>query len=535
MDDVPSTRAPGLASLGQAPGSGRTGPGASDASPALPAALLYLNVFVVATCGLVYELLAGTLGSYLLGDSVTQFSLVIGLYLSAMGAGAWLSRHVETQLARRFVDVELAVALVGGGSAPALFLAFSSVAHFQLVLLAVVFAIGVLVGLELPLLMRLLQGQVAFKDLVSRVLTFDYVGALAAALLFPLVFVPELGLVRTSLIMGLGNALVALWGTWLLQPMLGARVAGARARAAVVIALLVIALVRADALTRWAEDRLYADDVVLARTTPYQRIVVTRGPAGFNLFLNGNLQFASADEYRYHEALVHPAMGSVDHPPRRVLILGGGDGLALREVLAHPSVDAVTLVDLDPAMTELGRTFPALAALNRHSFGDPRVTVVNDDALLWLETAPGGWDVIVVDFPDPNTFALGKLYTTRFYKLVAARLAPGGAVAVQATSPLFARRSYWCVIETLRAAGFTVHPYQVAVPSFGVWGFALARREPFAPPTAPPPVALRFLDADALAAMFRLAADMKPVPVEINRLDDQTLVRYYESEWRRWQ
>jgi spermidine synthase len=513
---------------------------AADPAPApamsatLPATLLYLNVFVVAICGLVYELIAGALGSYLLGDSVTQFSLVIGLYLSAMGVGAWLSRHLDRNLARRFVDIELAVALVGGLSAPLLFLAFGSVDHFQLVLLGFVFAIGILAGLELPLLMRLLDGQIAFKDLVSRVLTFDYIGALAAALLFPLLFVPTLGLVRTSLVMGLCNALVALWGTWLLAPMIQ-RPAGARVRAIAVIVLLVIALVRADALSTWAESRLYSDEVVLARTTHYQRIVVTRGRAGFNLFLNGNLQFASADEYRYHEALVHPALVSTAEPPRKVLVLGGGDGLALREILAHPSVEAVTLVDLDPAMTELGRDFAPLAQLNRQSFADPRVTVVNDDAAIWLDADRGRFDAVIIDFPDPNSYALGKLYTTRFYKQVQAHMAPGAAIGVQATSPLFARKSFWCIVATMRAAGLIVHPYHVAVPSFGVWGFALARREDFAPPTRVPAVALRFLDADAMASLFRMPADMKPVPVDINRLDDQTLVRYYEAEWRRWQ
>ncbi|MEZ4400580.1 MAG: polyamine aminopropyltransferase [Kofleriaceae bacterium] len=502
-----------------------------------PELLLYLNVLVVASCGLVYELLAGTLGSYLLGDSVTQFSLVIGLYLSAMGVGAWLSRHVDGNLARRFVDVELAVALIGGLSAPVLFLAFGQVDNFQLVLLAFVFVIGTLVGLELPLLMRLLEDQVTFKDLVSRVLTFDYLGALAAALVFPLVLVPRLGLVRTSLVIGLGNAAVGLWGTWILAAQLR-RPTGARVRAGVVIAILVAGLGYADRFTSWAEDRMYADDVVYAKTSAYQRIVVTRSRAGFQLFLNGNLQFASADEYRYHEALVHPAMVSAavaGHPPRRVLILGGGDGLALREVLAHPGVEQVTLVDLDPAMTHLARTFPALVTLNHGSMTDPRVRVVNDDAMVWLEDAPGGWDVAIVDFPDPNTLALGKLYSRRFYQLLATKVAPDAAVAVQATSPLFARRSYWCVMATMRAAGWQVQPYHVAVPSFGEWGFALAMRHEFAPPRTVPAVPLRFLDGAALAAMFQFAADMTPVPVDVNQLDNQILVRYYEDEWRRWQ
>jgi spermidine synthase len=504
--------------------------------PALPASALYLNVFVVATCGLIYELLAGTLGSYLLGDSVTQFSLVIGLYLSAMGVGAWLSRRLEHGLARRFLEIELAVAVVGGLSAPVLFVAFGSLEHFQLVLLAFVFAIGILVGLELPLLMRLLEGQVEFKDLVSRVLTFDYIGALAAAVMFPLLFVPHFGLVRSSLIMGTANAGVALWGTWLLADQLGPAKLGVRLRALAVMAGMVVAIGFADRLTTWAEDTMYADPVVFTEQSPYQRILVTHGRAGFNLFLNGNLQFASADEYRYHEALVHPAMVSGDAPPRRVLILGGGDGLALREVLAHPSVEQVTLVDLDPAMTNLGKRFPPLAALSRNSLADRRVTVVNDDAMVWIDEHPDTWDVILIDFPDPNTYGLGKLYTRLFYSRLVARLSPGGAVGLQATSPLFARKAYWCVIETMRAGGFFVQPYQAAVPSFGVWGFALARRVAFDPPSrVPANVALRFLNDSALRAMFEMPADMAPVPVDINQLDNQVLVRYYEREWRRWQ
>lgn len=498
-----------------------------------PTRLLYVNVLLLATCGLVYELLAGTLGSYLLGDSVTQFSLVIGLYLSAMGVGAWLSKHIDGNLARRFIEVELCVALVGGLSAPVLYVAFAEVQNFQIVLLGFVFAIGMLVGLELPLLMRIVQTQVAFKDLVSHVLTFDYAGALFASLLFPLVLVPRLGLMRTSLCVGLVNAAVALWGTWLLAADLR-HVTGLRVRAAAVIVLLTLGVGKASELTVWAESRVYADEIVLARTSAYQRIVVTQSRAGFQLFLNGNLQFAGADEYRYHEALVHPALLSAA-APRRVLILGGGDGLALREVLAHP-VQTVTLVDLDPAMTEIGREFEPLARLNRDSLSDPRVQVINQDAMIWIESAPRDFDVAIIDFPDPNTFALGKLYTRRFFQLLGQHLAPDAAVSIQATSPLFARQSYWCIVETLRSAGFFTQPYHVAVPSFGEWGFVLAKKQPFEPPRAPPGgVPLRFLNADALAGMFEFSADMGPIDVEINRLDNQRLVHYYEDEWRRWQ
>jgi spermidine synthase len=495
--------------------------------------LLFLNVLIVATCGLIYELLAGTLASYVLGDSVTQFSLIIGIYLFAMGVGSWLSRFIEKGLARRFVDIELAVAILGGFSAPLLFLTFARVSYFYAVLYFLVFAIGVFVGLEIPLLLRILKDQVEFKELVSRVLAFDYVGALLASILFPILFVPRLGLVRTSLIFGMLNAAVALWGTWLLRPLIKGSVTGLRVRSVIVMALLLVALVKANTLTSLAEDEMFADEIVYTKNTYYQRIVITRGRAGFQLFLNGNLQFSSTDEYRYHEALVHPPM-LVSNNPKRVLVLGGGDGLALREILKYPSVEHVTLVDLDPDMTQLSTRFPLLADLNKRSLDDKRVQVVNEDAFIWIEKGNDVFDAAIVDFPDPNTFSLGKLYTTRFYRLLRNRLTPNAAVSVQSTSPMFARNSYWCIIRTLEAAGFTVKPYYTAVPSFGLWGFALARSSPFEIPTHPPE-GLRFLDEQTLAAMFQLSKDIEPVPVEINRLDNQALVRYYEGEWRKFE
>src|SRR4029079_14564783 len=318
--------------------------------------LLFLNVLIVATCGLIYELLAGTLASYVLGDSVTQFSLIIGIYLFAMGVGSWLSRFIEKGLARRFVDVELAVAVLGGFSAPLLFITFSRVSYFYALLYFVVFAIGVFVGLEIPLLLRILKNEIEFKELISRVLAFDYIGALLASILFPIFFVPRLGLIRTSLIFGMLNAGVALWGTWLLRPLIKGQITGLRVKAVLVMALLVIALVKANKITSLAEDEMFADEIVYTQDTPYQRIVITRGRAGFQLFLNGNLQFSSTDEYRYHEALVHPAR-IVSNSPRRVLVLGGGDGLALREILKYPSVEHVTLVDLDPEIDTMSNIY----------------------------------------------------------------------------------------------------------------------------------------------------------------------------------
>jgi spermidine synthase len=503
------------------------------------APLLFINVFVIATCGLIYELLAGTLSSYVLGDSVTQFSLIIGIYLFAMGVGSWLSRFIDKHVAEKFVEIELAVAVIGGFSAPLLFFSFAQLSYFAVVLYGLVFIIGVLVGLEIPLLMRILKDELDFKDLVSRVLAFDYIGALAASLLFPIFLVPRLGLNRTSLLFGMLNAAVGLWGTWLLLPLIKRNVTLLRIKGFIILTLLAVAFIKADRLTTLAEDALFVDNIVYAKSSPYQRIVVTKGRTGYALFLNGNLQFNSFDEYRYHEALVHPAFASHRAEPKRVLVLGGGDGLALREVLKYRSVETVQLVDLDPEMTRISYAVPALGELNDHSFDDPRVQVVNADAFVWLDsTQTEPFDIVIADFPDPNNFALGKLYSTRFYNLLKSRLKSDSSVVIQTTSPLIARRSFWCIIKTLESVGFSVRPYQTAVPSFGIWGFALAKPLSFETPTAlPTDVELKFLNDRSFVSMFEFPTDIsRPTEeIEINRLDNQALVRYYESEWRQFE
>ncbi len=494
--------------------------------------LLYVTVLVIATCGLIYELIVGTLASYLLGDSITQFSTVIGVYLFALGIGAWLSGFIDKGVAQRFVEIELAVALAGGISAPFLFATFAAGANFRIALYGMVLVIGTLVGLEIPLLMRIMKEQLQFKDLVSRVLTFDYLGSLFASLLFPIVLVPRLGLVRTSLVFGLINALVGLWSTWLLAPILGG-VTRLRIKAIVVCVLLIVGIALADTMTSLFEEQLYNDEVVHAQQTPYQRIVVTRSHRGFSLFLNGNLQFSSIDEYRYHEALVHPAFQAAAIRSK-ILILGGGDGLAAREVLRYgDELERVTLVDLDGAMTKLAVESEELAALNAHALQNPKIRVINDDAMQWLTGTEEKFDVVVVDFPDPNNFSLGKLYTTRFYSLLKAHLAPGGVAVVQSTSPLFARKSYWCIDATLRAAGFSTQPYHVWVPSFGEWGYVLASVGPVSA-KHPLPAELRFLSDETMPTLFHFPKDMDQVPAEVNRLNNQVLVHYYEEEWRRW-
>jgi spermidine synthase len=494
-----------------------------------PAVALLASAFVVATCGLVYELLASTLASYLLGDSVTQFSTVIGSYLFAMGIGSWCSRYVRSNELRLFVRVELLIALLGGCSAAALFMLFPVIDHFRVALYALVLAIGFFVGLEIPLLMRILK-DFEFREVVSSVLTFDYVGALSASLLFPLILMPYLGMVRTGFLFGIANAAVALALLFVLRARAG--LAFEKALGVVVLLILAAGFVASDRLQRWAEVASYQEPIVYAVSSPFQRIVLTRRGDDLRLYLNGNLQFSSRDEYRYHEALVQPALGRVA-APRDILILGGGDGLAAREVLRHPGVESLTLVDLDPEMTRLFSRTPTLTALNKGALSDPRVRVINADGFRWAREARTRYDAVIVDFPDPVDFSVGKLYTETFYRELKRLIAPGGLAVVQSTSPLIAPNAFWTVATTLESAGLTTRPYHAYVPSFGEWGFILAANGPIAAEARILPG--RFLNAATASRLFDFPPDMARRAAPVNRLDNQALVRLFSEEWGRYE
>lgn len=495
--------------------------------------ILILSVFVVASCGLAYELIAGALSSYLLGDSILQFSTIIGCYLFAMGVGAHLSKYVhEDDVLARFIDIELAVGLIGGVSAALLFMTYAWMsAPFRTLLYVVVFLIGALVGMEVPLVMRALNARdTAFNELVSRVLTFDYLGALAVSLLFPLVLAPHLGLVRTAFLFGMLNVAVAFWTLHVFRHEL-ADTFGKALRASAVMFALVLGFALSDRMVAWGEQGLFGDQVVYATTTPYQRLVITRWKDDLRLYINGNLQFSSRDEYRYHEALVHPVLQALPWA-RRVLVLGGGDGLALREILRYPNIEHVTLVDLDPAMTHAFSTRPELVKLNGGSFSDKRVTVVNADAAIWLQKNDAMFDAAIIDFPDPSSFALGKLYSVPFYGMVKRHLAANGLVVVQSTSPFFAPNAFWTIDATLREVGMRTSPYHAYVPSFGEWGFILASPQQMYTPPASYRLPMRYLNADTTRAMFSFPPDMQRREMAPNRLNTQSLVHEFEHDWR---
>ena len=499
-----------------------------------PDRTLIISVFIVASCGLAYELIIAALASYLLGDSILQFSSIIGLYLFAMGIGAHLTKYIRDEDAlSRFIEIELLVGIIGGVSALVLFVVFGlAAAPFRTLLYALVLVVGIVVGMEIPLVMRVLnRRQADFKDLVAKVLTFDYLGALAVSLLFPLVLAPRLGMARSALLFGLLNAAVAVLTARAFKTELP-RYRAIQLRGGIVLACLLAAFAAANRITFLAEQSYFGDPVVYESHSPYQRLVITKWHDDLRLYINGNLQFSSRDEARYHEALVLPAMQMVGGQAQNVLILGGGDGLAAREVLKYQQVKGITLVDLDPQMTGTFRTSAELSRLNAGSLASPKVRVVNDDAAKWLEQAQEKFNVIIIDLPDPSNFSLGKLYSVPMYRLVARHLAPGGKIVVQSTSPYFAPNAYWSVVATLEAAGLATAPYHVYVPSFGEWGFVLAALEPDFPVPTQFSVPTRFLNADTAAEMFRFPPDMARRDVQPNYLNTQILVHYFEQDWR---
>ncbi|MEM9439378.1 MAG: polyamine aminopropyltransferase [Pseudomonadota bacterium] len=499
---------------------------------------LLIGTFVIAVSGLVYELIAGTLSSYLLGDSVYQFSIVIGLFMTAMGLGSYLSRFIIDRIEQAFVITQIALGLIGGLAALFLFFAFVYLDNYQAFLFLICIAIGTLVGLEIPLIIRILKQERTLEINISNILTVDYIGALVAALLFPLVLVPTLGLISTGLVFGILNLAVAGLAAGLLRKRVG------RTPVVIVvasIAALVVGLVVSERMVKMIEAKLYHDEIIYAETTPYQRIVATHQNGHIRLFLNGALQFDSVDEHRYHETLVHPAL-SLAQRPESVLVLGGGDGMAVREILRWQDVGTVTLVDLDPAVTKLFRDHPDLSALNDQALNDPRVSVINQDAFEFLNADEDLYNVILIDLPDPKSPSLSKLYSLAFYTAAARRLARDGVLVTQATSPVYAREAFWSIASTLEAVTdpyrdgktLSVIPFHAYVPSFGDWGFVMTSPATLDWQAIRLPHDLRFLNGDMLPGLLQFPPDIERLPVTINTLQDHPLIRYYEQGWSRY-
>lgn len=500
-------------------------------------AWLLLATFLVAVASLIYELIAATLSSYLLGDSVRQFSFVIGVFLSAMGLGAYLSRFVDNALSG-FVWAQISLGIVGGFLAPTIYFTYALLGDITVPLYLMLGLIGVLAGMEIPLIARVLEEIGVKKFRFENVLSVDYVGALIASVAFPILIIPHLGLMSASLAFGCLNLAVAGLSLIVFR---GRTTISMKTAWALAMLASIIALFMSERMVSVVDANLFEDDVVLSETTPYQQITITRFRERTRLFLNHSIQFDTLDEHRYHETLVHPAMASA---PRRahVLILGGGDGMATREVLRYPDVETVTLVDLDPRVTELFRDHPDLAPLNQNALSDPRVDVVADDAWQFVEENDQQFDIIILDLPDPKNIALSKLYSLEFYAMLVERLTAQGVITTQAGSPLFARDAFWSIARTfedtrnpmLPGEGLFVTPYHTYVPSFGDWGFVMASLVPLRPRELSLPDDLSYLTQEEWIAAQTFSRDTDRTDAEPNSIQDHVLSGYYQAGWDAW-
>ena len=517
-------------------------------------ALLLASILIVAACAILYQLLIGTASSFFLGDTVRQFSLTIGVFLSSIGLGSFLSRLVTERLLERFILVELLLGLFGAESVPLLYLAYAvEPDHYLFVMLAMIVLIGSLIGLELPLLTRILEFRDAsLRVTLANVMSIDYLGALAAALLFPFVLLPQLGVFRGALVVGMVNLIIGTINLIVVRGNLPRWVRWKLGLIAAAVAIAILGqLVFASVLESKLHSVLYDYPVVLDHQSKYQRIVVTRQKDDVRLYLDGALQFSSRDEDRYHESLVHPAM-SAARSHERVLVIGGGDGLAVRELLAYDPDDVreIVLVDIDPAMTDLGRNYPLLTGLNRNALNDDRVTIINADAFREVLDGDDRFGVVISDLPDPKSLPLSRMYTETFYRGIRRIMPATGVLVVQSSSPYFAKRVFWCIEKTIAAAGFHTYPYHVWIPSFEAWGFVMATPattengtrdggKPLAPLEVSAlrlQVKTRFLTDAFLQGMFHFPKDMSAeslkTPVKVNRLDVHPIVGYHAESWR---
>jgi len=497
-------------------------------------ATLIYAAFIAGLCSIIYELLIATTVSYFLGDSVTYFSLTIGLYMAAMGVGSFVSKYMQEALLKKFVIVELLLGLVGGVSIPLLYFAYSMNELFIPVYVLLTLLIGGLIGLEIPLLTRLMESYKPLQWNIAHILSVDYLGALIATVSFPFILLPFFGVYQSSLMFGLVNMSIGFVVLWVFGRAHIGHAVSALKNATLVLTLMIIAMIIfANITLRYWDNSLYDDRIVYSEQTRYQHIVLTRHREDLRLFLNGNLQFSSIDEYRYHESLIHVPLSLQRTPVQRVLLLGAGDGLAVRELLKYPSIQEITLVDLDQRMIRLAKENRYIAKLNQHSLDSPQVTIVYSDAFTYLSDNNTLFDFIVCDLPDPNNNALARLYSKQFYTLIRHNLAENGVFVTQATSPYFATDAFWSINKTIKAAPFQyVLPYHAHIPSFGDWGFVVASNQPLNPKKADIQVGTRFLDAMNFSTLFIFDKDVQSNNVKVNRLDQPILLQYYLKGWK---
>jgi spermidine synthase len=503
--------------------------------------ILKICVFATGCAAMVTEYTLATLASYLLGDSIRQWTIVISLMLFSMGLGSRYSRKFEAQLLDRFVLIEFGLSFLCTFSAMFCFWISAYTINFGLVIYAVACMIGFMTGLEIPLITRINQSYESLRENISSVMEYDYYGGLLGGALFAFVLLPFLGLTYTPVLIGSLNLLVASLILWyfpdrLMRPRI------LNIQFAALFLVSVLAFVVAKPIVLYGEQHKYKDKIVYQEQTRYQKIVVTQWKEDYWLFINGSTQFSTYDEERYHEPLVHPLMGLIKER-KDILLLGGGDGLAAREILKYPDVENLTLVDLDPAMTRLARQDTIFLSINQGSLNDPRVRVVNQDAYQFIKNSGDLYDAVIIDLPDPKSVSLSLLYSLGFYKMVEKHLKPFGSMVTQSTSPLYSPEAFLCIKKTMEAAGFSTVPYQNSVPSMGQWGWVIGVRHEAMPAQRLKQELLtlefadietRFFNRDAMISMAHFGKGLfeKEAQIEPNTQFDHNILKYYrQGNW----
>ncbi len=500
--------------------------------------ILKISLFATGCAGIVAEFVLSTLATYLIGNAIFQWTMVMSLMLFAMGLGSRLSSFFRGRLLDSFILVEFSLSILCAVSAVFAYTIAAYTSYTTLVIYVQAFVIGGLIGLEIPLVTRLNEAYEELRTNIAGVMEKDYYGALFGGLVFAFLGLPYLGLTYTPIILGTVNFGVASVLLWKFFSLLERRVLLASCFCATLIGLTSLAAFSKPVI-RFGEQKKYKDKIVYEEQTRYQKIVMTQWKQYYWLFINSQEQFSTYDEERYHEPLVHPAMKAA-RDASDVLILGGGDGLAAREVLKHDGVASVTLVDLDPAMTDLARSHPILTRINEGSLNSPKVEVWNEDAAKYMENNAKLYDVVIVDLPDPDTIDLMHVYSEKFYGMIRRSLAEGGVMVTQATSPFFTRDAFLCILKTMEKAGFSVVPYHNQIPTMGEWGWVLGtdseridgeRLKEILVGADYSDIQTRFLNRDAVVSMIHFGKGVMDeetmLGIESNTELGPVLYRYY--------
>lgn len=491
-----------------------------------------LTTLIISGCSMCYELIISAVSSYLQGNSTLQYSITIGLYMAALGFGSYISKYFKKNLFNVFVTIELSIGVAGGLSSLLLFLSNIYISNYVVVMYLEIILIGMLAGAEIPIMTRIIEeDEKNLSVTLSSIFSFDYIGGLLGAIAFPLLLLPHLGFFSTSFLCGLLNITAAI----LILQRFGERVKHIwlyRILAAVIASGMIIGIVFADNISESVEGGLYRDQIIYMEQTEYQKIVITKHRDDVRLYIDGNCQFSTADEYRYHEALVHIPMSELDSRSH-VLILGGGDGMAVREVLKYDEVEKIDLVDLDAEMIRICSINQNITSVNQNSLESDKLIIYNMDAYEYLEDSEDQYDLIIVDLPDPNSESLNKLYSNIFYRMCKNHLKDTGVMVVQSTSPYYAAKAFWCINKTIKSEGLYVKAYHLQVPAFGDWGFNMASRRELTE-ELDFDVETRYLTRENVSALFRFGKDEIDDDVEINRLTKPVLMEYYNKAVEFW-